>query len=237
MVKDAKKKSLAVVKKKEAESASHRRKRLLARRFDKLKVTDANKQGILYIGHLPKGMNEDQLRKFFEQFGSIKKLRVARSPKTARPKGFAFLQFEEGEKVAQIAAKAMNNYIIFGRTLQVQLVQDAHPDMFKHANKDWKFVPKQLMHRNKVNREEKTPADRKARVEGLLQKEKERRDRLKELEIDYKFPGFSALVQKPKKSAAVPEAKQTDSSGAQQKKNKDQTTKPQEAQQPKKESA
>ena len=62
------------------------------------------------------------------------------------------------------------------------------------------------MHRNKVNQEEKTPADRKARVEGLLQKEKERRDRLKELEIEYDFPGFAALV-KSKKKAAVPAVK------------------------------
>ena len=50
------------------------------------------------------------------------------------------------------------------------------------------------MFRNKLNGEEKTPEQRKARIVGLLQKEKERRDRLKELSIDYDFPGFSALV-------------------------------------------
>lgn len=84
------------------ESASHRRKRQLSRRFDKLKVNDANKQGILYIGHLPKGFNEPELKKFFGQFGDIKKLRVARSKQSARSKGYAFLQFSE-PKVAEIA--------------------------------------------------------------------------------------------------------------------------------------
>lgn len=59
------------------------------------------------------------------------------------------------------------------------------------------------MFRNKVNSHESTPAERKARVEGLLQKEKERRDRLKELEIDYTFPGFSALVAQAKTKPAV----------------------------------
>lgn len=100
----------------------------------------------------------------------------------------------------------MDKYMMFGRQLQVHTVDvdDVHPETFKHANREWKFVPKQLIHRNKVNRAEKTPAERKARVEGLLQKEKERRDRLKELQIDYDFPGFAALVKKPKK-AAVPE--------------------------------
>jgi len=95
----------------------------------------------------------------------------------------------------------MNNYMIFGRNLKVHTIEDAHHDMFKHANREWKFVPKQLMFRNKLNAEEKTPEQRKARVDGLLQKEKERRDRFKELEIDYEFPGFKALVGEKKKSA------------------------------------
>lgn len=40
------------------------------------------------------------------------------------------------------------------------------------------------MARKEKNRE-KTDDEKAARVKGLLQKEKERRDRLKELEIDY----------------------------------------------------
>jgi len=70
------------------------------------------------------------------------------------------------------------------------------------------------MFRNKINSQEKTPEQRKARVEGLLQKEKERRDRLKELQIDYEFPGFSALVKAqkaPKKEeAAVKQVEKVD---------------------------
>ena len=31
-------------------------------------------------------------------------------------------------------------------------------------------------------------------MEGLLQKEKEKRDRLKELELEYEFGGYQALV-------------------------------------------
>lgn len=149
------KKKVMKVKKREPETSSHKKKRQLSRRFDKMKVTNANKEGILHIGHLPKGFNEDELKKFFSQFGDIKKLRVARSSKTARSKGFAFLQFAE-PKVADIAAKSMHKYMIFGRTLQVTQVEEPHPEMFKHANRDWKFVPTQLMQRNKINKEEKT---------------------------------------------------------------------------------
>ena len=47
---------------------------------------------------------------------------VARSKKTARSKGYAFLEFKgetvgQGKKIAGIAAKAMDNYQIFGRNL------------------------------------------------------------------------------------------------------------------------
>lgn len=175
----------------------------MSKRFNKLKVSGTKNGGILYIGHLPKGFNEEELKKFFTQFGEVKKLRVARSKDTARPKGFAFLEFAE-KKVAEVAAKAMNKYMMFGRQLVVHTMEDVHPETFKHGNREWKFVPKQLIFRNKINKDEKTPEERKARVAGLLQKEKERRDRFKELEIDYDFPGFSALVTKTnnKKSEA-----------------------------------
>ena len=96
-------------------------------------------------------------------------------------------------KVAEIAAKAMNNYLMFGRQLDVHVVDNAHKDTFKHGNRDWKFVPTKQIFRSKKNNEEKSTEDRKARVLGLLQKEKEKRDRLKELEIDYSFPGYQAL--------------------------------------------
>ena len=90
------------------------RQRRLSRRFHKLKVSPGNGRGILYVGHLPKGFNETELKNFFQQFGQVTKLRVSRSVKTARSKGYAFLEFAE-RKVAEIAAKAMNNYLIFGR--------------------------------------------------------------------------------------------------------------------------
>lgn len=70
--------------------------------------------------------------------------------------------------MSEVAAKAMNKYMMFGRNLDVHVMEEAHPEMFKHGNRDWKFVPKQLMHRNKINKEEKTDEQKKARVEGLL---------------------------------------------------------------------
>ena len=73
------------------------------------------------------------------------------------------------------------------------MVDAPHRDTFKHGNREWNFVPNQLMFRNKKNAE-KTPEQQAERVKGLLQKEKEKRIRLKELGIDYEFPGYQALV-------------------------------------------
>jgi hypothetical protein len=113
----------------------------------------------------------------------------------------------------------MHNYMIFGRQLDVHVVEDAHREMFKDGNREWSFIPTQVKQINKKNAEVegRSAAERKARIDGLLQKEKEKRDRFKELQIDYDFPGFSAIVEvykkehvkeekpKPKKAAAKEE--------------------------------
>ena len=73
------------------------------------------------------------------------------------------------------------------------MVDAPHKDTFKHGNREWNFVPNQLKFRNKKNAM-KTPEQQAERVKGLLQKEKEKRIRLKELGIEYEFPGYQALV-------------------------------------------
>ena len=50
-------------------TASEMKSRRLSRRFHKLKVTPGSDRGILYVGHLPKGFNETELKNFFQQFG------------------------------------------------------------------------------------------------------------------------------------------------------------------------
>ena len=57
IVKDKTKKSLKVEK-----TSGDRKRRQLARRFHKLKVTKDSKRGVIYIGHLPKGFNENELK-------------------------------------------------------------------------------------------------------------------------------------------------------------------------------
>jgi hypothetical protein len=42
---------------------------------------------VVYLGHIPYGFFEEQMRGFFSQFGTVGRLRLSRSPKTANPRG------------------------------------------------------------------------------------------------------------------------------------------------------
>ncbi|XP_052896315.1 MKI67 FHA domain-interacting nucleolar phosphoprotein [Anopheles moucheti] len=73
--------------------------------------------GLVFIKHLPKGFYEDEMCEFFMQFGDVERVCVARSKKTQQSKGYGYVHFRFHE-VAEIAASAVNNYMMFGRVLK-----------------------------------------------------------------------------------------------------------------------
>lgn len=95
--------------------------------------------GVIYIGRLPHGFYEHEMRSYFSQFGPIRNLRVARNKQTGRPKHFAFVEFEE-ESTAAIVAKTMDNYLLFGHILKCSVIpkDQVHEELFKGANKRFK---------------------------------------------------------------------------------------------------
>merc|ERR1712189_74664 len=62
--------------------------------------------GVVYVGHIPHGFYEQEMKKFFSQFGTVKRVRISRSRKTAASKGYAFVEFAY-EDVAKIVAETM----------------------------------------------------------------------------------------------------------------------------------
>ncbi|EME30804.1 Uncharacterized RNA-binding protein [Galdieria sulphuraria] len=100
--------------------------------------------GVIYIGHLPHGFYENELKGFFSQFGEVLKVRVARSVKTFRPKGYAFVMFANRE-VAEIACSAMDGYFMYNKILVCKVVppEKVHRKMFKRFVKiPWKKLEK-----------------------------------------------------------------------------------------------
>lgn len=124
-----------------------------------------HKRGILYIGRLPEGFDEPELKKYFSQFGNIINLRVARNKKTGKSKHYAFLEFDNYE-VAKIAQETMNNYLIFNHILKCQLLEEDQDqsstgdaeanekllNLFKNSNKKFKKVPWAKISKNKFDK-------------------------------------------------------------------------------------
>jgi len=142
---------------------------------------------VVYVGHVPHGFYEEEMRGFFGQFGEVRRLRLARSRKTGRSKGYAFVEFESAE-VARIVAGAMDGYLMFGRRLAVQVVGpgELHAETFKNANRKFRVVPWGALEK-KRREKEKTP-DKVAR---LVEKRKRiwarRMKRIESLGIDYEL--------------------------------------------------
>merc|ERR1712100_976084 len=77
------------------------------------------REKVLYIGHVPRGFYEEQMRGYFSQFGEVTRLRLSRNKKTGKSKHYAFVEFKHPE-VAQIVAESMNGYLLFESVLKVR---------------------------------------------------------------------------------------------------------------------
>ncbi|XP_076266041.1 uncharacterized protein LOC143199815 [Rhynchophorus ferrugineus] len=85
------------------------------------KVKEAKTRGLIYIGHIPHGFFENELKDYFKQFGKVTNVKVCRSRKTGNSKGFGYVEFANPE-VAKIAADTMNNYLMFKRRIISEFV-------------------------------------------------------------------------------------------------------------------
>uniref|UniRef100_A0A3B3CH06 Nucleolar protein interacting with the FHA domain of MKI67 n=1 Tax=Oryzias melastigma TaxID=30732 RepID=A0A3B3CH06_ORYME len=152
--------------------------------------------GVVYVGHLPLGLFEPQLRSYFEQFGSVQRLRLSRSKKTGGSKGFAFVEFE-CEDVARIVAETMNNYLMGEKLLKCHMVpaEKVHEKLFVGSQRNFRKPSHPAVTR--YNR--KRSAEQVAKMtERLLRKEAKLRQKLKAHGMEYDFPGFTSglLAQK-----------------------------------------
>ncbi|KAL0563500.1 nucleolar protein, partial [Marasmius crinis-equi] len=112
------------------------------RRLEKAKRQPTEDRGVIYIGRLPHGFYEDQLKGYFSQFGDITRLRVSRNKRTGRSKHYAFLEFDSSS-VAQIVAETMDNYLLMGHILRCKVIpkDEVHPELWVGANRKWRVVP------------------------------------------------------------------------------------------------
>ncbi|KAI1911438.1 nucleolar protein [Ophidiomyces ophidiicola] len=103
---------------------------------------EKDEPGVVYLGRIPHGFYEHEMRAYFSQFGDITRLRMARNRTTGRSKHYAFIEFSS-VAVAKIVADTMHNYLMFGHILKCEYrPQDSvHPEIWKGANRRFKKVP------------------------------------------------------------------------------------------------
>lgn len=192
-----------------AETASQPNKELLALNPEqesefKKKVQEAKRNksskgvtltpGVIYVGHLPRGLFEPQLKTYFEQFGKVQRLRLSRSKKTGGSKGYAFVEFDCDE-VAKIVAETMNNYLMGERLLKCHVIppEKVHEKLFVGSKRTFTKPSQPAVTRyNKAHTQEEI----QKMTKKLLRKEAKLRKRLAENGIDYDFPGFAGQAKK-----------------------------------------
>jgi RNA recognition motif-containing protein len=74
----------------------------------------------LYVGNLPFTATEDDLRALFGQHGQVISVQIIMDRDTGRPRGFAFVEVEDG----QAAIQALDGQPFGGRNLKVNLAKE-----------------------------------------------------------------------------------------------------------------
>jgi len=130
--------------------------------------------GVIYIGHIPHGFYEAELKSYFTQFGRVLNVKVSRSKKTGKSKGYAFVKFQYAA-VAKTVADTCHNYLFYNKLLKCEYrpLDQVHKDTF--YNYYWKdnLKPKRLHNSAKTD----------DKVEKLgKQSEKRQSNKLKKLQ-------------------------------------------------------
>src|ERR1700755_3064410 len=143
------------------------------------------------------------MRAYFSQFGTITRLRMARNRKTGASKHFAFLEFASAD-VADIVAKTMNNYLMFGHILKIRRIPDeqVHPQLWKNANRRFKVVPRARLEGGRVEQPKGREYWRR-KVEEEEEKRKRKMEVLQELGYDFAMPEVRKVEDLPMRDAAA----------------------------------
>ncbi|GAB7355039.1 hypothetical protein MBLNU459_g5639t1 [Dothideomycetes sp. NU459] len=162
---------------------------------------DENTPGVVYVGRIPHGFYEHQMKAYFAQFGEITHLRLSRNKLTGRSKHYAFIEFGSAA-VADIVAKTMDKYLLFGHILQVRRVpaEQVHEKLWKGEGRRFKVMP-----RNKIEggqlKKGKTRENWEKNIERETRSRSKKVDKLKEMGYEFEMPSLRAVKDVPVKES------------------------------------
>ena len=79
----------------------------------------------IFVGNLNFSTTEEQLHQAFSEIGRVIKVRMVHDLETGKPRGFAFIEFEDPQ-AALSAIRNMNDYELNGRRIRVNFSNSSH---------------------------------------------------------------------------------------------------------------
>ena len=168
-----------------------------AQKLEDVKRGTKEGSGVVYVGRIPHGFYEHEMREYFSQFGDISRLRLSRSRKNGGSKHYAFVEFTSAG-VAEIVADTMDNYLMFGHILKCKLVakEQIHESMWKGADRRFKVVPWNKIEGRKLEvglgRQQWA-----GRIEGEKKRRSSKNERTKEIGYEFEAGELKGVDQVP----------------------------------------
>eukprot|EP00978_Attheya_sp_CCMP212_P038670 scaffold193898_cov31-Attheya_sp.AAC.1 len=86
---------------------------------------DQSQKHDIFVGNLAFTTTEEQLHQAFSEVGRLVKVRMVSDIETGKPRGFAFVEFEDPQ-AALSAIRNMNDYELNGRRIRVNFSNSSH---------------------------------------------------------------------------------------------------------------
>ena len=81
----------------------------------------------IYVGNLPWGLSEEDLREAFEAFGEVVSVKIIQDKFTGRSRGFGFVEMPKDEE-GEAAISALNGKDLKGREIVVNQARPRRDD-------------------------------------------------------------------------------------------------------------
>ncbi|KAF9651691.1 hypothetical protein BDM02DRAFT_3184211 [Thelephora ganbajun] len=97
---------------------------------------DYKDSAYIFVGGLPRDITEGDVITIFSQYGEVMNINMPRDKETGKPKGFAFLMYED-QRSTILAVDNLNGANILERTIRVDHVKNYKEKRVKNQDGEW----------------------------------------------------------------------------------------------------